>query len=61
MFEFELDVLEEISGKERVMTVDIYEVGDEDTIMYWRENDFDLPEEDDYWLLSAIFSTSFLT
>ena len=60
MFEYELNVLEEVSGKSKKIAVRDYELEDSDTEMYWREHEFELPEEDDYWFtVSEIKATYF--
>lgn len=49
MFEYELTVIEEVSGEVREIVTDGSDLGSVDTELYWREFKFELPEEDDYW------------
>lgn len=60
MFEYELAVTEEVSGEVRYIIVTSDDLGAVDTELYWREFEFELPEEDDYWFtVDEMFATYF--
>ena len=60
MFEYELTVIEEVSGEVCDIIVTGDDLGSVDTELYWREFRFGLPEEDDYWFtVDEIVATYF--
>lgn len=60
MFEYELAVTEEVSGKIRYIIVTGDDLDAVDTERHWREFEFELPEEDDYWFtVDEMFATYF--
>ena len=60
MFEYELAVTEEVSGKIRYIIVTGDDLDAVDTERHQREFEFELPEEDDYWFtVDEMFATYF--